>query len=153
MFVLLLPPEEGAGVGFFKNILKKNDPGDASPEGFQRLKWGMASPIMLGLSGGVVSVRAFGTFSCRISDPEKFSEEDCDPEDVNSVAQYSRYLTDVVVNSFRDVLGAESSSMSMEELLGSVDLFSSATSKQASATLIAKGLEITELRVMKVVKA
>ncbi len=139
-------------MGFLKSILNKGNEGDDSPEALQNMKWGMASPLMLRLTGGVDSVRAFGTFSCKVNDPSRLREEGCNIDDQESVDEFRKYLSNLIVNSFKDVLGRESSSMSMEEVISGAEILARETVQDASSVLRAKGLELTDLVVMGIMK-
>ena len=139
-------------MSIFKRILKRSEDSDDTPEAFREMKWGLASPLMLRLAGGIASIRAFGAFSCRVTDAGKLRKEGCDIEDENSVALFKPYLANLLVSSFKDVLGRESSSMSMEELISGVDKLSQAVKEEAAPLFSEKGLELLGVLVMRVVK-
>jgi len=139
-------------MGFLKNILSKGKEGDDSPEALQNVKWGMASPLMLRLTGGIESIRAFGTFSCKVIDTSRLRQEGCNIDDQQSVEEFRKYLSDLIVNSFREVLGRESSLMSMEELISGAGKLARETVQEASTVISEKGLELTGLVVMKIIK-
>ena len=140
-------------MGLFDSIRRKNRKLNDSPEALQQVKWGIASPLMLKFSGGIESIRGFGTFSCSVNDLSRLEEEGFDIEDVNSMAQLKLYLTDLLVSSFRDVLGRESPSMELEEMIGSMVELAQAVKEDTLTVFSKKGLELSGFVVMKIVKA
>lgn len=132
---------------------KGKNAGNTVPEEWRCIKWGISSPLMLQLSDGICSIRAYGSFSCGVSDAGLLAENGCDAENGVSLRQFSNYLSDMVVRSFKDVLGARSGSMTEDGLLSSSELLSRATGEGVSSRLAEKGVSLVGLQVEKLLKA
>ncbi|MBN2588206.1 MAG: SPFH domain-containing protein [Candidatus Fermentibacteraceae bacterium] len=132
---------------------KKSKSGRLAPKEWQEIKWGISSPLMVRLSGGIGKVRAFGSFKCEVADAGLLAENGCDAGSSESLERFKHYLSDVVASSFRDVLGARSSGMTGEELQGSSEPLSRAALEGAVPKLAEKGVALVDLSVEKILNA
>lgn len=73
---------------------------------FTDLKWGTANPIPLrDADFGIVRVRAFGSYSIRITDPAKFLREVVGTDGLFQTDEISGQLRDLVITEFTASLG------------------------------------------------
>ena len=73
---------------------------------FTDLKWGTANPIPLrDADFGIVRVRAFGSYSIRITDPAKFFREVVGTDGLFQTDEISGQLRDLVITEFTATLG------------------------------------------------
>jgi membrane protease subunit (stomatin/prohibitin family) len=73
---------------------------------FTDMKWGTANPIpMRDADFGIVRVRAFGSYSIRVSDPAKFIREVVGTDGLFQTSEISGQLRDLVVTDFTSALG------------------------------------------------
>lgn len=73
---------------------------------FINLKWGTRNPVMLrDPEFGMVRLRAFGTYSIRVSDPEKFMLEVVGTDSNFSTQEITEQLTNIIVSKFVSVMG------------------------------------------------
>jgi membrane protease subunit (stomatin/prohibitin family) len=134
-------------------LFGKKKSGGFAPREWQEIRWGISSPLMVRLSGGIGKVRAFGSFRCEVTDAGLLAENGCDAESSESLKQYANYLSDMVVGAFRDELGARSAGMTEEELLGSSGMLSQATLEGAAAKLAEKGVALAGFNVERLLNA
>jgi membrane protease subunit (stomatin/prohibitin family) len=74
---------------------------------FTDLKWGTANPIMLrDAEFGMVRLRAFGSYSIRVSDPQTLLKEIVGTDGLFQVDEISEQLRNLVVAEFTDALAA-----------------------------------------------
>ncbi|OPL19173.1 MAG: hypothetical protein AVO35_12030 [Candidatus Aegiribacteria sp. MLS_C] len=124
-----------------------------APEEWREIRWEISSPLMVQFSDGIGSIRAFGRFSCEIADAALLAENGCDAHSSDSLKQFSNYLRDLVVRSFKNELGAVSGSMTGNTLLGNSELLSRAAMDGASPVLAQKGVSLAGLTVDELLKA
>lgn len=73
---------------------------------FTDLKWGTKNPVMLrDPEFGAVRLRAFGTYSIRISDPVKFLQEIAGTDGYFTTAEITDQLRNMIVSRFSSALG------------------------------------------------
>ncbi|MEA3434285.1 MAG: SPFH domain-containing protein [Campylobacterota bacterium] len=73
---------------------------------FINLKWGTRNPVMLrDPEFGMVRLRAFGTYSIRVTDPGKFMREVVGTDSIFSTQEISEQLTNIIVSKFASVMG------------------------------------------------
>jgi membrane protease subunit (stomatin/prohibitin family) len=73
---------------------------------FTNLKWGTAQPLVFrDQDFGMVRLRAFGTYSIRVSDPQLLVSQIVGARGAFSTASIDEYLKSVIVNEFNDILG------------------------------------------------
>ncbi len=73
---------------------------------FTDLKWGTKNPIMLrDKEFSMVRLRTFGSYSIRISDPEKFMMEILGTDGHFTITEISNQLRDIIVSRYSSILG------------------------------------------------
>lgn len=73
---------------------------------FINLKWGTKNPIMLrDPEFGMVRLRAFGTYTIRITDPQKFMTEIVGTDALFSTDEITQQLSHIIVSKFAIVMG------------------------------------------------
>jgi membrane protease subunit (stomatin/prohibitin family) len=73
---------------------------------FINLKWGTKNPIMLrDPEFGMVRLRAFGTYTIRVTDPQKFLTEIVGTDNLFSTQEITEQLTNIIVSKFATVMG------------------------------------------------
>jgi membrane protease subunit (stomatin/prohibitin family) len=74
---------------------------------FPDLRWGTAQPVAVRDNDfGMVRLRAFGTYSMRIADPQLFVQQVVGTRGAYTTGLIEDYLRGVVVNEFNDLLGS-----------------------------------------------
>lgn len=88
---------------------------------FTDLKWGTPQPVLLrDKDFGMVRVRAFGTYSMRVADPQLFVNQVVGSRGTYSTTDIADFLRSIIVNELADLLGEtltsvlDAASMSME---------------------------------------
>lgn len=73
---------------------------------FTSMKWGTAQPLTFrDKDFGMVRLRAFGTYSLRVADPQLFVTQFVGARGSFSTSAIDEYLKSVIVNEFNDILG------------------------------------------------
>jgi membrane protease subunit (stomatin/prohibitin family) len=73
---------------------------------FTDMKWGSPQPMVYrDTELGMVRLRAFGTYSMRVADPQLFVNQVVGTQGAYTTAQIDAYLKSVVISEFTDVLG------------------------------------------------
>jgi membrane protease subunit (stomatin/prohibitin family) len=73
---------------------------------FTDMKWGSPQPLVYrDTELGMVRLRAFGTYSMRVSDPQLFVNQVVGARGTYSTAAIDDFLKSVVINEFNDLLG------------------------------------------------
>lgn len=73
---------------------------------FTALKWGTPQPMTFkDAQLGMVRLRAFGTFSIRVSDPRLFVTYIVGTRGGYSIANIEDFLRSIIINNFNDILG------------------------------------------------
>lgn len=129
---------------------KKKTP---DPKQWSDVRWGTSSPVMVRLSSGAGRFRAFGRFSCEISDEALLKENGCDAASDESLDRFTGFISGTVAGVFADELGVLSRDMSEEELLDSAVELSEAMKRSASGILGEKGVSLVELSVERLLKS
>jgi membrane protease subunit (stomatin/prohibitin family) len=71
------------------------------------LKWGTAQPVVFRDNElGMVRLRAIGTYSMRVADPQLFVQQVVGSRGVYTTGMIEDYLRGIVVNEFNDLLGS-----------------------------------------------
>ena len=79
---------------------------------FTDLKWGTAQPVVFrDTDFGMVRLRAFGTYSMRVGDPQLFVQQVVGSRGAYTTGLIEDYLRGVIVNEFNDLLGAVHTSL------------------------------------------
>jgi membrane protease subunit (stomatin/prohibitin family) len=73
---------------------------------FTDMKWGSPQPMVYRDSElGMVRLRAFGTYSMRVADPQLFVNQVVGTRGAYTTGQIDEYLKSVVISEFTDILG------------------------------------------------
>jgi membrane protease subunit (stomatin/prohibitin family) len=79
---------------------------------FTDLRWGTAQPVVFrDTDFGMVRLRAFGTYSMRVADPQLFVQQVVGSRGAYTTGLIEDYLRGVIVNEFNDMLGAVHTSL------------------------------------------
>ena len=71
---------------------------------FINLKWGTKNPVMLrDPEFGMVRLRAFGTYTIRVTDPQKFLTEIVGTDNLFSTNEITEQLSNIIVSKFATV--------------------------------------------------
>jgi membrane protease subunit (stomatin/prohibitin family) len=74
---------------------------------FSDLRWGTAQPVVFRDSDfGMVRLRAFGSYSMRVGDPQLFVQQVVGSRGAYTTGLIEDFLRGVIVNEFNDMLGA-----------------------------------------------
>lgn len=74
---------------------------------FPDLRWGTAQPaVFRDADFGMVRLRAFGTYSMRVTDPQLFVQQVVGSRGAYTTGLIEDYLRGVIVNEFNDLLGS-----------------------------------------------
>ncbi len=113
---------------------------------FTDLKWGTKNPVMLrDAEFGPVRLRAFGTYTIRVSDAGRLLTDLVGTNPHFSVEQISDQLRNLLVSSFTDVLGE--SRIPVLDLAANYDELSAFLSARVQPDFDKYGLEVLDLRV------
>src|SRR5918998_2214967 len=73
---------------------------------FTDMKWGTAQPLVYrDTELGMIRLRAFGTYSMRVADPQLFVNQIVGTRGAYSTNAIDEYLKSVIINEFNDILG------------------------------------------------
>jgi membrane protease subunit (stomatin/prohibitin family) len=79
---------------------------------FTDLKWGTAQPVVFRDSDfGMVRLRAFGTYTMRIADPQLFVQQVVGSRAIYTIGMIEDYLRGIIINEFNDLLGSVHTSL------------------------------------------
>ena len=79
---------------------------------FTDLKWGTAQPVVFRDNDfGMVRLRAFGTYSMRVSDPQLVVQQVVGSRGAYTTGLIEDYLRGIIVNEFNDLLGGLKTSL------------------------------------------
>ena len=113
---------------------------------FTDLKWGTKNPVMLrDEEFSMVRLRTFGSYSIRISDPEKFMMELLGTDGRFSVAEISNQLRDIIVSRYSSILGK--ANIPVLDLAGNYDQLGKFITKRISPEFADYGIELTKVLV------
>ena len=112
------------------------------PQEFNDLLWGTLTPVMLRLGSEIVSVRARGSCSVAVSNPQLFRER---MDDANAVPGQVRYI---LVSKLSDMLGETSHNKSdIAEIVACSEEIAAAVKSTAEQDLNALGLMIKQFSI------
>lgn len=110
---------------------------------FTDQKWGTPNPIMLrDPDFGMVRIRAFGSYSMKVTDPVKFIQEIVGTDDEFSTDEISSQLRTMTITRFTDAIGE--SKIPVLDLAASYDELSKFCQTKLSSEFTEYGLEITK---------
>ncbi|MEX2519095.1 MAG: SPFH domain-containing protein [Paracoccaceae bacterium] len=113
---------------------------------FQDLKWGTKNPIMLrDAEFGPVRLRAFGTYSVRVTDPALFLREIVGTDGEVTTEEITFQLRNVIVSRFTNALA--SSGIPALDLAANTDELSELLKKKIAPELAAYGVETPALMI------
>jgi len=73
---------------------------------FIDMKWGTPQPVLYrDKEFGMIRIRAFGTYSMRVKDPQTFVNQVVGTRGTYSTTQIEDFLRSIVINEFNDMLG------------------------------------------------
>ena len=111
---------------------------------FTDLKWGTKNPVMLrDKEFGPVRLRAFGTYSVRIKDPEKFSKEIVGTNGHFRTGEITDQLRNQIIARFSSIIGE--ANIPVLDLAGNYDDLSTFVSNRIAPEFLEYGLEVSNL--------
>ncbi len=111
---------------------------------FVDLKWGTKNPLMLrDKEFGPVRVRAFGTYTVRIDDPETFLREIVGTDGYFTVDEMSNQLRNLIVSRFAGIVGQ--SGIPVLDMAANYEQMSQFIDEKIAPEFQAYGLELTKL--------
>ncbi|HQX62280.1 MAG TPA: SPFH domain-containing protein [Thermomicrobiales bacterium] len=73
---------------------------------FTGLKWGTTQPVVFRDSEfGMIRIRAFGTYSMQVKDPQVFVNQIVGTQSTYSTSDIENYLRTIIINEFNDMMG------------------------------------------------
>lgn len=79
---------------------------------FTDMKWGTAQPLVYrDTELGMIRLRAFGTYSMRVADPQLFVNQVVGSRGAYSTNAIDEFLRSIVINEFNDLLGSAQTSI------------------------------------------
>jgi len=113
---------------------------------FSDLKWGTKNPIILrDPEFGPTRVRAFGTYTVKVSDPARFMSEIVGTDGEFTMDEISFQIRNIIVQEFSRVLAT--SGIPVLDMAGNTADLGKLVADQISATIASYGLVIPELYV------
>ena len=111
---------------------------------FVDLKWGTKNPLIIRDDEfGAVRIRAFGTYSVRISDPAKFIREITGTDGYFTVDEISDQLRNLIVSRFANIVAK--SKIPVLDMAAHYDVFSEYITKIIAKEFEEYGLELTKI--------
>jgi len=111
---------------------------------FTDLKWGTSNPIMMrDPEFGVVRLRAFGIYSMRVADPEKFLRDVVGTDGYFTTEEITGQLKRMIVSTFSDMVGR--SDIPVLDLAGNYDKISSMLKEKVQTDFQDHGLALVKL--------
>jgi membrane protease subunit (stomatin/prohibitin family) len=115
---------------------------------FRELKWGTKEPILLeDTKFGFVNVRAFGSFSIRVTDPQMFIQTVVGTEGRQDAADIERWFKDVVCARFSDIVAEYMQGKSVVQLQSKRDELAVATKARTADDFAKYGVELYDFLV------
>ena len=110
---------------------------------FNDLKWGTKNPVLArDPEFGPVRLRAFGTYSMRVTDPGKFMQEIVGTDGEFTADEISFQLRNIIVQEFSRMIAA--SGIPVLDMAANTQQFGQIVAKAISPTVAAYGLTIPE---------
>lgn len=111
---------------------------------FQDLKWGTKNPIIMrDAEFGMVRVRAFGTYTMRVSDPALFMQEIVGTDGDFTTDEITFQLRNVLVSRFSNALAA--SGIAVLDMASNTDQLGEMLRERVAPELAAFGIETPQL--------
>lgn len=113
---------------------------------FTDLKWGTAQPLVFrDAEFGMVRLRAFGSYSMRVADPQLFVQQIVGPRGAFTTSQIEDYLRSLIVTEFNDLLG--SVKIPLLDMPGQMNEISAAMRNSLGDSFRRVGLDLTNFQV------
>ncbi len=113
---------------------------------FTNLKWGTKNPIILrDKEFSMVRLRTFGSYSIRISDPEKFMMEILGTDGHFTVTEISNQLRDIIVSRYSSILGK--SKIPVLDIAGNYDQLGKFITERIAPEFEDYGIKLTKVLV------
>ena len=113
---------------------------------FTDQKWGTSNPIMMrDAEFGMVRIRAFGIYSLRVNNPEKFLKDVVGTDGYFTTDEITGQLKRMIVSSFSDLVG--SAKIPVLDLAGNYDKISTMLKTRVQGDFSDHGLELVKLYV------
>ncbi len=111
---------------------------------FTDLKWGTSNPIIMrDAEFGVVRLRAFGIYSIRVTDPEKFLRDVVGTDGYFTTDEITGQLKRMIVSTFSDMVGG--ADIPVLDLAGNYDKISTMLMGKVQDDFHDHGLELVKL--------
>jgi membrane protease subunit (stomatin/prohibitin family) len=114
---------------------------------FDRLPWGTLMPVQVRLGSEIVSIRARGTCSVAISDPQLFEERVSDVESLRT--QVCNIITLRMAETLAETSAGKSTLTEIEATLGDIQVILQSKVEQAVGSL---GLTVKQLSIQAIEK-
>lgn len=113
---------------------------------FTDMKWGSAQPLVYRDSElGMIRLRAFGTYSMRVADPQVFVAQMVGTRGSFTTAQVEDFLRSIILNQFNDLLG--DTHTSILDLQGMTKELADAARLSLADSFTRYGLELTSFQI------
>ena len=113
---------------------------------FTDLKWGTKKPLMMRDSEfGAIRLRAFGTYTIKVSDPAVFLQEIAGTDGYFTTSEVTDQLRNIVVSRFADI--AANANIPILDMAGNYDKLGEFLTKTINPEFEAYGLQLTKLLV------
>lgn len=113
---------------------------------FTDMKWGSAQPLVYRDSElGMIRLRAFGTYSLRVADPQVFVAQMVGARGSFSTAQVDDFLRSIILNQFNDLLGDLHTSIL--DMQGATKELADAARLSLADAFTRYGLELTSFQI------
>ncbi|HYJ12565.1 MAG TPA: SPFH domain-containing protein [Thermomicrobiales bacterium] len=113
---------------------------------FTDMKWGSAQPLVYrDTELGMIRLRAFGTYSLRIADPQLFVAQMVGTRGSFNTSQVDEFLRSIILNEFNDLLG--DTHTSILDLQGMTKELADAARLSLASSFTRYGLELTSFQI------
>lgn len=113
---------------------------------FTDMKWGSAQPLVYrDTELGMIRLRAFGTYSIRIADPQLFVAQMVGTRGSFNTSQVDEFLRSIILNEFNDLLG--DTHTSILDLQGMTKELADAARLSLASSFTRYGLELTSFQI------
>lgn len=110
------------------------------------MKWGTAQPVLYrDQEFGMIRIRAFGTYSMRVKDPQLFVNQIVGTRGVYRTSDIEDFLRSIIINEFNDLLGDTMSSLL--DIQSTTQELATATQAAIAADVERLGLELLSFQI------
>ncbi len=118
---------------------------------FVDMKWGTPAEITApDAILGMVQLRAFGTYSMQVKDPQRFVNQIVGVQGIYTTSQINDYLRSIIVTEFASVLGSVMKTRSLLDLAALQNDLSAAVQAKAADDFDALGIALRKLYVVSI---